>query len=90
MYEVIGPRSYTDRYKENPQAPNVYDDVRENTTYTGELYFPYLGGIHQAKKCVSEQVLIPTALLPTYNQCQFWGGSLLNNTGTSAESTADE
>jgi hypothetical protein len=65
-----------------PSFPN--DDALSNIRYQltspgatinppeGQLYYPYLGGIHQTKKCISEQFLLPKALQPETNYCQFW------------------
>ncbi len=36
-----------------------------------ELYWPYLGGIQRAKKCVSERMLVPRELQGNYNWCDF-------------------
>jgi hypothetical protein len=41
----------------------------------GEVYFPYLGGIQQTKKCISEQLLTPSELRnKAINWCD-WGNS---------------
>jgi hypothetical protein len=37
----------------------------------GSLYFPYLGGIQQAKKCISEQILTPAELQSGIDECDF-------------------
>lgn len=72
-YEIMSsdPETYIGYYQD------AIDNI-QSKSFTGELYYPYLGGIQQAKKCVSEQVLVPVELQAAYNQCQFWGGDLLN------------
>jgi hypothetical protein len=48
-----------------------------------EIYFPYLGGIHQAKKCVSEQLLVPKDLQTGENHCSFWSSDFDYISGSS-------
>ncbi len=56
----------------------IDDNLTGQKSLKGDLYIPYIGGIHQAKKCISEQVLVPADLQASYNQCSFWGGDSLN------------
>jgi len=42
------------------------------TPSEGKLYYPYLGGIHQTKKCISEHFLLPPELQSEVNYCDFW------------------
>jgi len=64
------------KFPDNDALSNIrYDLTSAGSTIDppdGELYYPYLGGIHQTKKCISEQFLLPKALQPETNYCQFW------------------
>lgn len=57
-------------YKLTGSGSTTFDNGQANQDK--ELYLPYLGGVQQAKKCLSEQFLLPPSLQTTNAYCDFW------------------
>lgn len=78
-YDALSRIRYT---QESPQSPQQWIEWAQKPVWLspseGNLYFPYLGGIQQSKKCIAEHFLLPPELQSEVNYCQFWDEYLKN------------
>jgi len=72
-YDALSRIRYT---QESPQGVPQWIEWAKAPVWLspseGNLYFPYLGGIQQTKKCIAEHFLLPPELQSEVNYCQFW------------------
>ncbi|NMC35874.1 hypothetical protein GYA49_02400 [Candidatus Beckwithbacteria bacterium] len=103
VFNIFRPQNFSE-YPDNDALSGItYELVSGDGVSivpdSGNLYYPYLGGIQETKKCLSEQFLVPRELQNGQEQCGFWSwnrylGStsaldLLTKGCTSMEGTID-